>query len=140
MCKIKNPKRHTIAIIFHSEGLYHITNPIDHANAASGRSTISKAHRKLGHILHSAIKNAVTKGYIIGIELENDSKPEFCDACAKAKSARQPFPKESQMRATKYGGRVHWNLWGPASVKSLNGHHYVAARINDATHKTMLYF
>jgi gag-polypeptide of LTR copia-type len=140
MCKIKDPKRHTIATIPHSEGLYHITNPINHANAASGRLTISKAHWKLGHILHSAIKNAVMKGYITGIKLENDLKPEFCNACAKAKSARQPFPKESQTWATKYGERVHWDLWGPASVKSLNRHHYVATHIDDAIRETMLYF
>jgi len=37
---------------------------MDHANAASGKLTISEAHQKLGHISHSAIKNAVTKGYI----------------------------------------------------------------------------
>ena len=40
-------------------------------------------------------KHAVSSGVITGIELEPDSKPEFCEACAKAKSAREPFPKES---------------------------------------------
>ena len=62
------------------------------------------------------------------------------DACAKAKAARQQFPKESKTRATKYGKCVHWDLWGPATVKSLNGNLYVAARINDATRETKLYF
>ena len=38
------------------------------------------------------------------------------------------------------GERVHWDLWGPASVKSLNGHFYIAARIDDATRETKLYF
>ena len=102
--------------------------------------TISEAHRKFGHIAHAAIKHAISNGFITGIELDASSKPEFCEACAKAKSARQPFPKESHTRATKYGERVHWDLWGPASVKSLNGHSYVAARIDDATRETMLYF
>ena len=77
---------------------------------------------------------------ITRIELESNSKQEFCEACAKAKAARQPFPKESQTRATKYGERVHWDLWGPAAVKSLNGHYYVAARIDDATRETKLCF
>jgi len=71
-----------------------------------------------------------------GIELDNDSKPEFCEACTKAKSATKPFPKESETRAKKFGDRVHWDLWGPAAVKSLNGHHYVAVRIDDATRET----
>jgi len=66
-------------------------------------------HRKLGHIGHVAIKHAVSSGVITGIELEPESKPEFCEACAKAKSAREPFPKESDTRAEKFGERVHWD-------------------------------
>jgi hypothetical protein len=102
--------------------------------------TISEAHRKLGHIAHTAIKHAISQGHITSIELDPDSKPEFCEPCAKVKSARQPFPKESQTRTTEFGERVHWDLWGPASVKSLSGNYYATARIDDATHENMLYF
>ena len=110
------------------------------AATASGKMTIGEAHRKLGHLAYSAVTHAVLKGYITGIELETGSKPDFCEACAKAKSARQPFQKESKTRATKYGERMHWDLWGLATVKSLNGHFYMAARIDDATRETKLYF
>ena len=82
----------------------------------------------------------ITKGHITGIQLDPESKPEFCKACAKAKAAQQPFPKESETCATIYGERIHWDLWGLASVQSLSGNSYVAARIDDATRKTMLYF
>ena len=82
----------------------------------------------------------VMKGFITRIDLDKSSKPEFCEACAKAKSVRQPYPQESYTRAEKYGDCVHWDLWGPASVKSLNGHFYVAARIDNATCETKLYF
>ena len=101
---------------------------------------INEAHRKLGHIFPVAIKHAISKGYITRIELDNKSKPDFCKACVKAKSARQPFPKQSETCATKYGDCVHWDLWGPARVKSLNGHYYVAACLDDATRETKLYF
>ena len=63
---------------------------------------ISEAHRKLGHISSVAIKHAVSKGFITGITLDDNTKPEFCDACAKAKSAHKPFPQESEIRAEKY--------------------------------------
>ena len=69
-----------------------------------------------------------------------DSKPEFCEPCAKAKSARVPFLKVSDTRAAKYGERVHWDLWGPASVMSLSGNLYVAARTDDHTRENKLYF
>ena len=145
MCSIKHPKGLTIATIPRSDGLYHVLESAQNrsahqANVASEKMNINEAHRRLGHISPVAIKHAISKGYITGIELDEQSKPEFCQACAKAKLACQPYPKESKTRAEKFGDRVHWDLWEPASVKSLNGHCYVAARIDDATHETKLYF
>jgi len=64
---------------------------------------ISEAHQKLGHIGHVAIKNTISNGNILRIEIDPNTKPEFCEACAKAKSAHQPFPKISQTCAEKFG-------------------------------------
>jgi GAG-pre-integrase domain len=138
MCTIKNPHGQTIATIPHSDGLYKITagkhtSPVASANVTSGKMSITEAHKKLGHIAHSTVKHTITNRLITSIDLDLSSKPDFCEACAKAKSARQPFPKKSDTRAEKFGERVHWDLWGPASIKSLNRNHYVAARIDDAT-------
>ena len=138
MCTIHNPEGRIMGTITRANGLYCLVNSskgsrTNHANVAAGKMSISEAHRKLGHISHIAIKNAISTRQITGIELDMDSKPEFCEPCAKAKSARLPFPKKSDTRATKYGERVHWDLWGPASVKSLSGNYYVAARIDDHT-------
>ena len=94
---------------------------------------ISNMYRKLGHISCLVIKHTVTKGLIEWIDLDLNSKPD-------AKLVHQPFLKESKTRAEKFSEWVHWDLWGPASVKSLNGNHYVAACINDATRQTKLYF
>ena len=74
------------------------------------------------------------------IDLDERSKLEFCEECVKAKLARQPFLQESKTCAKKYREYAHRDLWGPASVKSLNGHYYVAAWIDDATQETKLYF
>jgi GAG-pre-integrase domain len=144
MCIIRDLKGQTIATIHHSNGLYKLvanqSKKMETVTMASMKMSINEAHKKLGHIAHFTVKYAITKGIITGIKLDSDSKIEFCKACAKAKLAHQPFPKESETRAKKFGKRVHWDLWGLASVKSLNGHHYVAARINDATRQTKLYF
>jgi GAG-pre-integrase domain len=132
MCTIKDTSNKMIATIPNSNGLYKIaankqTTQSQSANVVSGKMTISEAHRKLGHVLYGAIKHAVSKGFINGITIDPDSKPDFCEACAKAKSAQQPFPQESNTRAENYGERVHWDLWGPASMKILSGNSYVAA-------------
>ena len=115
MCSINNPKGKTIATIPHSDGLYKIAagkweSKGKTANAANAKMSISEVHKKLGHIAHSAIKHAIANGQITGINLNMSSKPEFCEACAKAKSVQQPFPKESEMRAKDFGEQVHWDL------------------------------
>ena len=97
-CTIINLKGKTITTIPHSEGLYRISSAKSaenggHAATAAGKMSISEAHRKLGHISYGAITHAISKGFITRIKLDKDSKPEFCEACAKAKSARQPFPE-----------------------------------------------
>ena len=90
MCTIKNPKGQTIATIPNSDGLSKIAaersiNVSETANMASEKMFISKAHRKMGHIAHSAISNKL----IVGINLDNESKFDFCNACAKAKLVHQ---------------------------------------------------
>ena len=142
---IKNPTAKTMATIPRSNGLYCLAAPeaikhADYANVAMVKMTIAEAHRKLGHIAHAAIKHVISTGMITGIELDQNSKPEFCETCAKAKAARHPFQKQSFTRATRYGECLHWDLWGSASVQSLSGNSYVAARIDDATRETILYF
>ena len=120
MCTICNPSGCTMATIPCTNGLYHVTAPedptVNYASIVMVKLTISEAHWKLGHITPSAIKYAIAKGHITGIQLDPESKSEFCEACAKAKAAWQPFPKESKTHVTKYGERVHWDLWGSASV------------------------
>ena len=98
MCTIFNPKGQVIVTIPLSDGLYRIIGKHDKdrgvAAVASGKMLISEAHRKLGHLAYGAVTHTISKGYITGIDLDTNSKLEFCDACAKAKVARQPFLKD----------------------------------------------
>ena len=145
MCIIKNPNGQTMATIPQADGLYRLVDPYrmnrsGHANIEAGKMSISEAHRKLGHISHTAIKHAITSGWITGIDLDIDLEPEFCEPCTKAKSAHQLFTKGSDTQATQYGKCVHWDLWGPASARSLSGNLYCATCIDDHSHETSLYF
>jgi len=82
----------------------------------------------------------ISTGMVKGIELDPNLKEEFCEACTKAISMQQPYPHKSSTRAENYGKRVHWDLWGPASVKSLGGKNYSAMRKDDATREVKVYF
>jgi hypothetical protein len=141
---ITHPKGHIMAKIPESQGLYHLAAAKrvqrEYANIALSKMSLMEAHHKLGHIACTAIKHMVTTGMITGIEIDPNSNEEFCEACAKAKAARKPFPKESKTRTNKYGECVHWDLWGPASVSSLGGKQYAACRTDDQTREVMIYF
>ena len=98
MCTIHNPSSHTMVTIPCANSLYHVTAPedpptVNYVSVVMVKLTISEAHRKLGHITPSAIKYTIAKGHITSIQLDPESKPEFCEVCAKAKAAWQPFPK-----------------------------------------------
>jgi hypothetical protein len=100
-CTIKNPNGKTMATIPKSNGLYRILDQdvdthVDYANIASTKMTITEAHRRLGHISPKAIRHMVQTGMITGIDLDLESKPDFCESCVKAKSNRLPFLRESE--------------------------------------------
>ena len=65
MCTVKDSQNKMIATIPCGGGLYKITtqnnkNTIEMVNTTSTKMSISDAHRKLGHIAHSAIQHTTT--------------------------------------------------------------------------------
>jgi hypothetical protein len=127
-----------------ANGLYHLVDAgkgtsSGQANITTGKMSISEGHCKLSHISHAAIQNAISTGWVTGIELDMDLKPECCEPYAKAKSARVPFPQKLDTHTEKYEESVHWDLWGPASVTSLNGNCYIATCTDDHTCGNKLY-
>jgi hypothetical protein len=134
-----------MAAIPESMGLYQLVGRLskpngEYAQTALTKMTLFEAHHKLGHIAYLAVRMMVRTGMVKGIILDADSKEEFCEACAEAKSAQQPYPHEMTTRAEKYGECVHWDLWGPSTVKSLGGKSYTAARKDDAMREVKVYF
>jgi len=75
-----------------------------------------------------------------GIDLDLNSKPEFCDTCVKAKAAQQPFPKKNSFEAEIYGEKVIVNIWGPAPTHSLGGHKSSLCFKDLYTHEEQIYF
>jgi hypothetical protein len=111
------------------------------ANVASNLVTISQLHRLMGHINHDDLRKMVRDGHVTGIELDMNSKPEFCPTCIKAKAPRKPFPKASlKTGITEYGSKVSADVWGPAQVQSLGGSKYSLCYIDLHTHEEKVHF
>lgn len=83
----------------------------------------------------------VKNGHVTGIELDFDSKPEFCEVCIRAKAPRKPFPKESTSdKPQVYGEKVTGDVWGPASTKSLGGSKWFSLYQDKYSHEEKAYF
>ena len=102
--------------------------------------SISELHRKMGHINHDDLRKMVKNGMVLGIDLDLDSKPDFCEACIKAKATRKPFPKRSETKHQKYGDKVVADTWGPAKVESLGRKKYYQLYQDIASHEERVYF
>ena len=110
-CIIRSPKSNIIGRIPEVRGLYRVSDsphsPSTHvANTASKLMSISELHRRMGHVNHDDLRRMVEKGMVTGINLDLNSKPEFCEACIKAKATCKPFLKESKTEYKAYGDKV----------------------------------
>jgi len=128
-----------IASIPQVNGLYAIPAQAEES-ANMAKLTVCELHRMLGHVAQGAVLHAVKTGLIEGVELNSTSAPEFCEACTKAKAARQPFPKETQNRARTYGELIHTDLWGPAQTESVAGHLYYISFTDDFSRESKVTF
>ena len=106
------------------------------ANSAHSRMSLTALHKCMGHIAPAATRAMVTKNLAEGLDVNLSNEVEFCEACVKAKITRQPVPSESSTRATRYGERIHSDVWGPAQVQSLQGKYYYVSFTDDYSRET----
>src|SRR5882762_10276429 len=150
MCKMLSPApaRKVIGLIPQVDGLYSLaagtaqqlpTTP-GQAHVARAKVSVYELHKILGHVAQETVLQAYKKGLIEGIDLDLDSMPQFCDACAQAKATRQPFPAESTTRTRAYGQLIHTDLWGPAQTVSIGGSVYYISFTDDYSRETKIRF
>jgi hypothetical protein len=127
-CTLRDPEtREVVAQLLWVNGLYRTQcrHPETlYASIAVRKLTLAEAHRVLGHINYGLVKHAIRTGLVNGLQLDENSGKEFCDACAMAKPQCKPFPDMAQNQATEYGEWIHADLWGLAQVESLGRNRY----------------
>ncbi|KAL0952924.1 hypothetical protein HGRIS_014936 [Hohenbuehelia grisea] len=145
---ILSPKSLPIARIPLANGLYRIANTgtTSHhaakhtAGAAVLKTDINDLHARMGHISHRALQDMVAKGMVDGVELDPNVEPLFCEVCALCKAKRQPFPKESETKAKRYGDKVVSDICGPFPTRSINHDEYFIQFIDLASREGKVYF
>jgi transposase InsO family protein len=80
------------------------------------------------------------KGLVTGIELDEESKPTFCESCKWGKKHRKPIQKVREDPKPKaVGDEVHSDLWGKAPVKTINGREFALTFIDGCSSHTRVF-
>jgi hypothetical protein len=82
----------------------------------------------------------VRDGMVTGVKVDLNSKPDFCEACIKAKAHRKPFSKKSKTTYHNYGDKVVADTWGPVPVKSLDHKKFFRLYQDLSSHEECVYF
>ena len=94
----------------------------------------------MGHVNHDDLRRMVEKGMVTGVNLDVNSKADFCEICVKAKAPRKSFPKESKTEYKTYSAKIVADVWGPAPVKSIGGKEYFLLFQDLFSHEEWIYF
>ncbi|TFK58310.1 hypothetical protein BDN72DRAFT_753204, partial [Pluteus cervinus] len=130
---ISNREGHVVATIPRTNGVYRIVQPSHLANAAETVTpcTLYELHCNLGHVSYQYLKLMVRLGLIKGIKLiDNEETP--CTSCQKGKIRRSPIHNERvSPSATSFGDHFHIDIWGPATIQTVNHHRYALTIVDD---------
>jgi len=128
-CRIYNASKILLAQIPKRGGLYQNYSPCAEQTGYAGKVkeilTINELHQKLGHIGHEYARQLVRKGMVTGVELDEDSKPSFCESCEWGKKHRKPIQGvREEPKSSAVGDEIHSDLWGKAPTRTINGKEY----------------
>ncbi|KAI0370318.1 hypothetical protein BV20DRAFT_944697, partial [Pilatotrama ljubarskyi] len=141
-CHLTMPAGNKLTPVAEQNGLYplHGTRPTTTPQVAETTATTLsdlEFHRRMGHAYPPILHQMVAHGVITGVDLEG-AEVKFCDICQQAKqtlrcaTTRAPFPKErSSPPSTRYGQRVHSDVWGKAQVQTWDGKQYFIMFLDD---------
>ena len=144
-CRIYNKGRTLIGEIKVKGGLYRVYYSKSGAKGFSAQAneilTVDELHRRLGHVSHERAKLLVQKGLVEGVDLMPDDEPTVCESCESAKGEKKSIVKVREGgRCPAIGDEVHSDLWGPASVESINRKLYYVSFTDDHSRYTHVYF
>jgi hypothetical protein len=123
------------------EGLYYLTSKAKPSHTCTTQTTtqirnathssnihipsLALWHFRLGHLSHNRLLSM--KHEFPFVTVDHNS---VCDICHLARHRKLPY-KLSVNKAAACGELIHFDIWGPNSVHSINGHRYFLTAIDD---------
>ncbi|GBE78838.1 hypothetical protein SCP_0200350 [Sparassis crispa] len=131
---ISNRENDVIASIPREDNLYRIF--YDSTSLASAvELSLFEIHKWLGHVNYAYLKAMLHHDRIADITLDPQRADETeCRTCLVAKAHRAPIAAVRQSPlAEKFSEHLHMDVWGPASVFTIDRCKYCLTLIDDAT-------
>ena len=101
-------------------------------NAIDETVTWTELHCWMGHI-SSGIAKKLKRVLLLVYK-------SICESCIYTKATQKPVVKDCEgEQATEFSGEIHSDLWRPAPVTTIKGHHYYVSFKDDKTCLTDLY-
>lgn len=94
------------------------------------KDSLEDWHIRMGHLNVQSLRQAIRKGSIQGVKVENLNENFQCTVCFRGKMCRPPFPKASE-RITNVGDLIHTDVCGPMRVASNGKKKYFITFIDD---------
>ncbi|CAI7801953.1 unnamed protein product [Closterium sp. NIES-53] len=99
-------------------------------SARSGETDWATAHRRLGHVAMSLLKQLEKDGAVKGLKLNGQPPDDNCEICLLSKFTRFPFHSVTG-RSKKPLELVHMDLVGPLLVQGHKGERYFLTIVDD---------
>ena len=134
---IRDCQRNLIRVILKINGLYQIPS-WEHAYTTTVDRLVSlyEAHCMSGHQNYAYVKHMFNNNQVCGIKLDPKQleEPE-CRTCMLAKATRYPIARmRSTPHAENFRDIFHMDVWGPASVRTVDHCIYTVMVIDEATY------
>ncbi|EPS99687.1 hypothetical protein FOMPIDRAFT_1123963 [Fomitopsis schrenkii] len=94
--------------------------------------TLYELHQSLAHLNYQYLEQMAKNHSFDGIVMTDFSKPK-CTSCLQAKARHTPIALLHQSPlADRFGNHVHMDVWGPASVMTIDRCIYYLMLINNS--------
>ena len=115
-------------------------NTVELAQSATDQ-TAEVWHQRLSHLNNNSVDQLAKKEMVTGMNCTTSRHAENkCEGCVLGKSHRNPFPKQSNNRATKPYEIIHSDVCGPMQIESKGGSRYMVTFTDDYSRYTTVYF
>ena len=121
-------------------GTLYTVNTVESARSATDQ-TAELWHQRLGHLNNNSADQLAKKEMATGMNCTTSRHAENkCEGCVLGKSHRNPFPKQSNNRATRPHEIIHSDVCGPMQIESKGGSRYMVTFTDDYSRYTTVYF